>query len=329
MTLFEVIRPGFLTTFQDQGRPGYRQYGLAVSGALDEASHAWGNALLDNDNQACSLEITLGQCQLKTLAPCQIAVTGADLAFTINHQSAPRYQALSLHQGDILHWSQAKQGMRAYLAIASGFQSEIHFGSRSVSLREGVGQPIQAGQILNGIAQTKSINIDRPFPQNALPSLCHANTLVLHMLPSDQFNDFSAASQQAFFQQTFQLSADSNRTGLRLQATQALSTPYANMISEGMLPGSIQIPPDGQPIIMMKEAPTIGGYPKIGTLFTTELNQLAQAMPGQKIRFQAENFIACENRQKRAYRRYYPYQAQKNTLAAISRPASQNVTMPP
>lgn len=279
---FRVIKPGFLSTFQDAGRFGNQQFGLASSGAMDEISYQWGNALLGNPKQSASLEITLGNCHLEALDNMQIVVTGADLNFQINQQPSLRYQVIDIRKGDQLIWTYPNSGIRSYLSVKGGFNCELEFGSHSTNPRENIGLPLLESQSLH-INQKAIIGPQRTFPQSELRDFYQP--LTLRLLPTDQFKKFSPEAKKNFFEQTFTISTEFDRTGCRLQAEIPVPTPFTKMISEGITPGTVQIPPDGQPIIMMKDHPTIGGYPKIGTVFSLDLAYLSQCMPHQTIKF--------------------------------------------
>lgn len=282
MKLFRVIKPGFLSSFQDSGRYGYQQFGLSPSGAMDEINYRWGNALLGNPANACSLEITLGNCELEAVADAQILVSGADLNFQINAQNAPRYQPLIIHKGDYLSWSHPIHGVRTYLCVRGGFDQPSPFGSCSINLRDHIGQPLTEGDWLNS-HDVKPLETAYYFPQSELRDF--QQPLTLRLLATDQFEQFSVSHREAFFEQDFTISTDFDRTGCRLEASQPLETPFENMISEGITAGTVQIPQHGHPIIMMKDHPTIGGYPKIGTVFSLDLAYLAQCFPHQIVQF--------------------------------------------
>lgn len=292
---FKVLQAGFAASIQDTGRLGQQAFGLTPCGALDDISARLGNWLLDNPPSAAVLEIPYGHCRLKADADTLIAVTGADLGFQINHQSAERYQLLSVHAGDELCWSAPKHtAVRAYLAVLGGFQTECYFGSRAVSFRERIGQPLQAGQTLATSPTDFSKQTPPPtktIPQSLLPK-CH-DPLWLRVLPTYQNERFSATARAQFFSQTYRIGNQFDRTACRLEG-KAIDTPENTLLSEGMTEGAIQITHQGQPIIMLKERPTIGGYPKIGTVFSLDLANLAQAMPGTPVRFKPISLKAAQ-----------------------------------
>lgn len=288
--IFEVLEAGFLASFQNTGRVGQQRFGLSEGGAMDEVSFRWGQALLQNSPQTLSLEIAYGPLRLTALQTTHITVTGADLHFTLNGQKAPRFQVLSIQPGDQLHWSHPVEGTFAYLNVSQGFHAPSHLGCASVHVREGWGAPIVQGQTLfqnAGLSKGSDAKHlqNKPIPQ----SLWRKNNapLTLRVIPGGQFEHFSKEARERFFQQSYELTNDINRTGYRLLSAEKVPPPFSKMLSEGVPLGTIQIPPSGQPIIMMREHPTIGGYPKIGTVFSVDLSYLAQTPPHQTVQFRA------------------------------------------
>lgn len=281
---FEVIKPGFLTLVQDFGRFSFGRFGLNQSGASDEHAFCWANHLLGNTHDCAALEITLGGCVLEARADSQIAVTGADFNFKINGQIQGLWQTLNIKAGDILSWGMAKEGcgIRCYLAVKGGLKTEQQFGSRSVSLREGVGRALKQGDMLGFLPmQPETAHVQR-IPWFYRPR--YDKAVVLGLIKTYQFDEFKAKDKALFFQQTYRISANSDRSGCRLEGEQ-LSEIRTTMISEVMSYGSVEITKAGQPIILLKEAPTIGGYPKMGTVFSLDLAKLAQAGTGAMVIF--------------------------------------------
>lgn len=298
-SIFRVLKPGFQASIQDNGRYGLLQYGVAVSGVMDEVSSRWGNALLGNNTDAACIEIPLGKFSLVAEQACKIVVTGANLNFTVNDKPFPRFKIISIKQYDELKWSQAvlnydqkPSGVRAYLSIQGGIKLAENlaettdlFGSESTNSRENIGRYLQLNDLLVSQnlknTQLKLTSIPQSTINQNLP------TEVIRFIWSNQFADFSAQARKSFCQQEFTISTDFDRTGCRLLAENPIKTPYQNMVSEGMLAGSIQILPNGNPIVMMKDHPTMGGYPKIGCVFSLDLAKIAQKMPSQTIQFKA------------------------------------------
>lgn len=290
-TGFKVLKAGFQASIQDAGRVGYQQFGLATSGALDSVSYHWANHLLGNPENAAALEIPFGHVSLLATAETSIVITGANLGAQCNGQPILRYRPLRIQAGDKIdfHQAQTADGVRAYLGVDGGFQTEVFWNSRSVNFREGIGRAIAINDCLPFTPTTED-KAAPYFPQSELTEyLEFGEILTLRLLPTDQFDEFNEVQRQVFFEQTFEASNEFDRTACRLVAEQEITPPYTQMVSQGMTPGTVQIPPSGHPIIMLKEHPTIGGYPKIGTIVSKDLAKLAQSQPRQKIRFRLVN----------------------------------------
>lgn len=277
---FKVLKAGFLATVQDYGRLGRGAQGMSRCGAMDEHAYCWGNHLLDNHFNAAAIEITFGAFELEATQSCVVAVTGADLEFRINGTRAPLWHSLQISPGDRLSWGMPKSGIRAYLCVSGGFNTKTLFDSKSVNLREHIGNKIEDGEILK--CDESSVAADRFISKAYLPN--YGNEVILHLLPSYQFGEFSINQRDLFFNQAYQISNASDRSGCRLSGA-PISLRRERMISEGMSYGSVEIANDGLPIILLKDAPTIGGYPKIGTVLSLDLSLLAQQQPGAKVRF--------------------------------------------
>jgi len=288
---FKVIKSGFYSTIQDSGRFGLAHHGLSQSGVADEHAYCWANHLLGNDVNDAVLEITFGGCELLALIDTCIVVAGADLGFKVNDKSQHNWQVFAVNKGDTLTWTTPKNGVRAYLAVQDGFQTEQHFNSRSVNLREKVGSLIQVGDDLL-TRPSKPCDTGKAMP--AWFKLNYQEPLSLRLLASYQFDMFTEQQRHTFFGQTYKIGKASDRTGCRLEGLPIENTP-ATMVSEGMVYGSVEITTAGFPIILLKDAPTIGGYPKIGTVFSLDLAKLAQRQPGCEVRFE---MIDIETAQK-------------------------------
>ncbi len=277
---FKVIKPGFLATIQDYGRLSHGAHGMSRCGAMDEHAYAWGNYLLDNGFNSAVLEITFGSVELEALDDAFIVVTGADLNFRINGNPSVIWRNVQVHKGDIISWNSPKSGVRSYLAVKGGFEAETLFDSRSVNLRENIGSKIAVNDKL---ICKKSNNLgDKFISAQYIPN--YNQYIVLRILPSYQFNEFSINQRDLFFNQTYTITNASDRSGCRLSGA-PIAIKRDRMISEGMSYGSVEIATDGLPIILLKDAPTIGGYPKIGTVFSLDLAKLAQKQPNAKVRF--------------------------------------------
>ncbi|MED1782294.1 biotin-dependent carboxyltransferase family protein [Brevibacillus fortis] len=300
----EVVSPGLCTTVQDMGRYGYQQHGVNVGGAMDTPAVQIANMLVGNQRDAAVLELTIKGPTLLFQKDMLIAICGGDFSPTINKKLVKSNRAVWVRRGTILQFSHAKQGCRAYLSVAGGWDVPIVMGSRSTNLRAGfgglAGRMLQAGDRLGHNPQSSfSLYLAKQLEQKArdhafsytdwfIPSsyFAHSQERGVRVIRGDQFDDFTAESRQSFFEQAFQVSPQSDRMGYRLKGPTLALTSSLELISSAVTTGTIQVPPDGQPIILMADRQTIGGYPKIGYVATVDLPIIAQLRPGETIRFQ-------------------------------------------
>lgn len=290
MDAFSVQTPGAYTTVQDKGRYGYQQMGIPVSGALDSFAFKVANLLVQNPENRAVLEITfMGPC-LEVLINADIAVTGAEMEITLNDRPVEGWKSLRVAPGDILNIIQAKSGCCAYLAITRGISVPEIMGSRSTYASGKIGgfygRQLKPGDI---IKSCRGSLLDKPR-QFAIAMRAmiprYPSKIVLRAIPGPQDNYFHEGMIE-FFQSEFNVSPDANRMGYRLQgpAIKNREEMPKSIISEPSVPGGIQIPADGQPIILLAEQ-TVGGYSKIATVISSDLWKVAQAIPGDTIRFE-------------------------------------------
>ncbi|RUM77095.1 MAG: hypothetical protein DSZ14_06700 [Candidatus Thioglobus sp.] len=291
---FKVIKSSFLSTVQDYGRLNHGEHGMSQSGVMDEHAYAWANHLLNNHFNDAVIEITFGGLQLEVQADTFIAVTGADLDFKINDETAQMWHGLQIHKGDVLSWGNPKIGVRAYLAVKGGLDTPVLFDSRSVNLREHIGAKLAEGDELSykGFNETTY----RFIPPQYIPN--YNQDITLRLLPTYQFNEFSINQRDLFFNQNYTVTNANDRTGCRLSGA-PISIKKERMISEGISYGCVEIATDGLPIILLKDAPSIGGYPKIGTVFSLDLARLAQRQPNTKLRFELMNIHEAQKQRKK------------------------------
>ena len=275
---FRVLQNGIFTTIQDQGRYGYNYLGIRESGAIDEYAYLWSQKLLGNQN-ANALEVMVG-LKLLVISSTQIAITGADLNFKINGVLKPIWQIYYIEQGDILSFDKRVSGQRGYLAVKNGFLLEKIYGSYSTTLKDNIGSLVKKGDILNFKPTSKDIiyRVQKRYIPN------YKEALILRILLSYQVDYFSSKEREKFFGSKYEITLQSDRMGYRLKG-QSITPKYGGVISEGIAFGSVQIPKDGEPIVLLKERQTIGGYPKIGTVLAVDCFKLAQLDIGSKIMF--------------------------------------------
>ncbi|BDU40112.1 5-oxoprolinase subunit C family protein [Vibrio nigripulchritudo] len=287
MGVMAVTKAGQLSLVQDFGRYGCSQLGLTQGGPVDDYAFSWANYLLGNDLNAAAIEITLGQALFTFEQDAMIAICGGDLQPRVNQIPVANWSRHWIKRGQTLSFSLPRNGLRAYLAINGGFKCTPHFGSASTVQREMVGGRQQDGSALEvgdqvefSDEQTKLTSKQVTFrfiPDYNLP-------LTLRVIESYQNKSFHPDSLRKLYSGSFSISQNSNRMGYRLEGD-TINPPSGNLISEGIALGSIQVPPDGNPIILLNDRQTLGGYPKLGCVARIDLPRLAQAKPGQKIQF--------------------------------------------
>jgi antagonist of KipI len=288
--ILEILSPGALTTVQDLGRYGHGRYGVAPSGALDSFSLRIANLLVGNREDQAGLEIMLLGPRIKILTDIAIAVTGGNLMPQRNNQPIEMWRAHGLKKDDILSFKTPLSGFRAYLAVGGGIGVPSVMNSRSTNLPSGLGgyqgRPIKKNDILS--SELSCVNPDvagRTFNSDWIPHYPKKWTLRVTWGPQD--DHFPEASRKLFLSAAYIMSSESDRTGIRLQGAAIDRKPNIeeSIISEGVISGSIQIPGDGKPIIILGETVT-GGYRKIATVISADLPYLGQIKPGDEIRFE-------------------------------------------
>jgi biotin-dependent carboxylase-like uncharacterized protein len=283
---FHIVRGGMLSLLQDYGRYGYQHIGVTSSGPMDEHAFLWANKLLSNNVNATQIEITFGGLTLVATKPTEIAITGANLGAHINDRSVQPWQTYNVVVGDTIKFSQPIKGLRAYLAVKGGLHVQPHLGSTATVVREGIG-----GINKNGVKLKDGDKLEyssfknrgtRAVSSHFIPD--YSLNIELGLIPSYQFDGFSKQQIDMFFSSTYQVSDQMDRMGYRLKG-KAITYSGSGIISEGISMGAVQIPQDGQPIVLLRDRQTIGGYPKIGCISTLDCSLLAQQKPGDNISF--------------------------------------------
>lgn len=292
---FEVLHPGMLTLIQDLGRYGQASLGLTTSGPVDRRAFQWANRLLDNLDNAVALEVTFGGLKLRSHIETLICVTGAKIALKINGKETKTWSTCRVKSGDVIELGYAEQGTRAYLAVAGGFQIAQQFSSCATTVREGIGgvdgKGISAGDVLP--AYVSKHPSQRCYLCEELQPKYSSKVLV-RLISGYQEKDFSNVEKRRFFSSTYTVSKQWDRMGYRLEGP-SIKTEQAPMLSEGITLGAVQIPPDGQPIVLMQDRQTIGGYPKIGSVFSLDLAKLGQCAQGAQVEFQSMTIEHAHN----------------------------------
>jgi antagonist of KipI len=289
--MLEVIKPGLFTTIQDQGRRGYQSYGVGIAGALDPFALSAANLLVGNQENAAALEITLQGPTLRFHRETTLALAGADLDPRLDGSPIPNWTSVLAPSGSTLSFKGRKSGVRTYLAVSGGIDVPPVMESRSTYLlgRFGglEGRPLRAQDQLPLFAPAKNYYelAGGVFPQDSLPLYEKNPTLRVVLGPFDEF--FSEEGREAFLSTPYTITPQSDRMGYRLQGTPISRQKKGELITCGLANGSIQVPPNGQPILLLVDRQTIGGYPIIATMIHADLPLIAQSAPGDQVRFAA------------------------------------------
>ncbi|EKT4464997.1 biotin-dependent carboxyltransferase [Pseudomonas putida] len=276
-----------LCQVQDAGRFGVRHLGVTQGGALDWVALRWANWLLGNALDAPVVEVTLGGFGVVAEQDCTLALAGADLDAQVDGQPVRPWRSVRLAKGQRLSLHQPRQGARAYLAAPGGFQAEEVLGSCATVVREGLGglngqgAALTKGQVLAFAGSSPTL---RAVPESLRPD--YQGTPALDLVMGAQIGQFSGTSLFEAFNRDWTLDSRADRMGVRLLGPQLIHQ-GAPMISEGIPLGAVQVPPDGQPIVLLNDRQTIGGYPRLGALTPLALARLAQCLPGAVVRFRA------------------------------------------
>ncbi|AMR26317.1 hypothetical protein A0257_03860 [Hymenobacter psoromatis] len=299
-----VLKPGLLTTVQDLGRFGYQKTGLVVSGALDAVALRTANLLVGNAETAAGLEGTLRGPTLRFGVDALLALTGADLAATINGQPVPRGRPVAVRAGAVLAFGAAPVAGRAWLAVAGGVAVPLVLGSRATYLRAGLGglagRALRAGDALpvgewsalsqrlfTQIAPTQAAGwAAAPWRTAVAPTPRPGAEMVLRALPGPEYAQFTPASQRAFGEEIFTVTTEADRMGCRLSGPALHRATEAELLSSAVTFGTVQVPAGGQPIVLLADCQTTGGYPRLAQVIGADVGRLAQALPGARLRFQ-------------------------------------------
>ena len=283
--MIEVLHAGLCDLVMDQGRPGRAALGVPAGGAADPAALAAANRLVGNDTAAAGLEIVLQGPALRFARGGVVALVGAVFAATRSSGAALAWnETLVLAVGETLHLGQARTGCRCWLAVGGGVAAPLVMGSRSTFLPAGfgghLGRALQTGDELLSGSQCEAIRLLRAHSPVPAPA-----GAPLRVVAGPQAGQFDDAGLAAFFSGTYRVSAASDRRGLRLRGPKIGHVPE-DLRSQGVLPGVVQVPPDGQPIILGWDGPVTGGYPVIAAIVTADLPRLAQLRTGDAVRFE-------------------------------------------
>lgn len=293
MLKIQIEMPGILTTVQDQGRVGYMEYGVRTGGVMDKQSSRMANALAGNKETAAVLEMTLMGITAVLEGEGTIALTGADMGAAIDGVPVERYHAVSIKGKSRLTMGMAKNGCRGYLAVSGGIDVPPVMGSRSTDVKCSLGglegRPLKTGDALgSGTDAADAAELETVQKEiRALPRMVKFDASpVVRVVEGPQADWFSEEVKGKFYASEYKVSGESDRMGMRLEGEAVESLHGVDIVSDGIAFGSIQIPKNGKPIIMMADHQTIGGYAKLGTVCSFDLPKLAQLKPGDKVHFE-------------------------------------------
>lgn len=288
--LFDVKRPGLLTTIQDLGRHGFQQYGIVVSGAMDHVAHRIANLLVGNEPTMATLEVTMMGPKLTAVEDTVIALTGANLSATIDGVSVPLWKSTYVKKGQTLSFGKPVVGLRAYIAVAGGFVGEDVLGSQATYLKAKMGgvdgREVRKGDVLYRGEVSISLKqlTGRALANDLRPCYDYKQPFQVIVGPDDEM--FTRDGLSTFFSEDYEITQEVDRMGCRLSGPKIEHKNKADIISDAITVGTIQVPASGQPIILLADRQTSGGYTRIGTVATVDIPRLVQQISGTKIRFE-------------------------------------------
>lgn len=283
----EVVKPGLLTTIQDEGRPGFRAFGMPFAGALDQRAYALANLLAGNPPGAAALEMTLLGGTFRFAKDAYVGIAGADMQPTLDGAAVPHWSGFLVRAGSVLAFSSARDGVRCYLAARGGIDVPPVLGSRSTYTRAGVGglhgRPIAAGHVLPSGPMSLRDASPRRLPARAIPR--YGREIRLRVLLGPQDDRFLPEGVATFLAGAYTVTNRNDRMGYQLEGPVIQHLRGPDIVSDGLLPGAVQVPGSGTPFVMTADCQTVGGYAKIATVIGPDLDRVAQARRGDVVRF--------------------------------------------
>lgn len=314
-----VISPGILSTVQDGGRLGFQGSGFQVSGCMDMRAYHDANVLVNNPLDAPVIEMLFAGVTLQFEANTYIAITGATAPIKLNGKLVKTYQVIEIKVGDRLEIGTSTNGRFIYLAIAGGINVPKVMGSYSTNLKCKVGgfegRPLAAGD------KIEIFRYEGFFPnmyKKEMPIPNYASKIELHVIAGPQDNYFTDNGKTIFTSSEYEVTDESDRMGYRIEGPSIEYKDCVDILSDGIVFGSIQVPASGKPMILMADRQTTGGYAKIGTIISSDLPELAQCMPGTKLSFsfvtidEADKLNRIEDRRRRKFRHQSGYYCKKS-----------------
>jgi len=281
--VIEVLSPGALTTVQDLGRAGWAHLGVPPSGAADSRSLRAANRVVGNPDGAAALEATIRGPKLRFAAPAIVALAGAPVGARVDGRPVTMGEAVAMQAGEALDVGVARAGVRTYLAVRGGIDTELVLGSAATDVLSGLGPPVlTAGTRLSVGALSNPAAEPGPAPA-AFP----AGDPVLRVLPGTRDDRFARDALAILCGESWEVSPASNRVGVRLSGPELRPVDDTELLSEGLVTGALQVPPSGRPILMLTDHPTTGGYPVLAVVVGDDLPLAGQLRPGGRVRFRA------------------------------------------
>lgn len=298
MTVLTILQPGLAATLQDRGRFGYLQRGISLGGPMDENAFLWANRLLLNDSNCAQIEVTMGGFKGLVEQSTWFSLTGG-LNWFIDQHPVKAWQSHFIEAGSTIE-ARPGAGLRGYLAVLGGFKADQVYGSVATVSRDQLGGLQGQGQLLqvndelcaDAAPAHASTQINRRPQRQFIPN--YSDPLEIPLIATGQYEMFSAPMRELFTRQSYTVTAEQDRMGMRLEGDEPIKVPERNLISEPLPVGAVQVPAGGQPIVMLRDRQSLGGYHKIGTVTWHGLNRLSQAVAGTKLRFYWQSMAAAE-----------------------------------
>ncbi|GAB3540174.1 biotin-dependent carboxyltransferase family protein [Pontibacter brevis] len=300
----KIISSGLLTTIQDLGRHGYQKDGIIVSGAMDTFALRAANLLIGNEEAEAGIEVTLMGPKIQFEQHHLIAITGADLSPTIDGEPVKGWRPLFVEAGSVLEFGSPRSGCRAYISVAGGFDIPKVLGSYATYLSAGLGglngSALQAGdtlpcksfpdkteRFLQGMVQNQkgASGTQANWAVDSSLYFKYEEPQPIRVLKGPEYGLFSEQSQQDFWRMAYQVTSQSDRMGYRLRGTRLSLAEQADMLSSAVTFGTVQVPAEGNPIVLLADHQTTGGYPRIAQVISADFSKLAQLTPRDKLRF--------------------------------------------
>ncbi|WP_231277433.1 biotin-dependent carboxyltransferase family protein, partial [Clostridium botulinum] len=325
-----IKSPGLLTTVQDNGRYGFRKYGVIVSGAMDEVALRVGNLLVGNNEQDAAIEVTVMGPEVQINENTVISICGGNLSPKINNCFIPMWRPIYVKAGSILSFGKCIFGTRCYISFAGSINIDKIMGSKSTYLRAEIGgyngrKLIKNDELILDKPSYQSVKIMKSLSTQvnsngfSYPKWSVSNSIIpkynlnskLRVIKGEEFNYFDDESKNAFLQEKFLITPQSDRMGYRIKGSKLKLKFPLEMISNAVALGTIQVPPDGNPIVLLADRQTTGGYPKIGEIITIDIPRIAQLKPGDNLSFEEISLVEA---QKLYIKREKDIQALKTSL---------------